>query len=1014
MKLSRRGFIGASAATLGSLLLPRTAAADEVGVYHLRKPIGEKQTICPYCSVGCGLLIATDHNGHIINSEGDPDHIINRGALDPKSLAVRQLANSNLRLRKPLYRAPGASAWREMTWEEAIPLIARRIKDTRDNTFEAQDGEVTVNRTRAIAFLGGAANNNEDCYLASKLTRALGLVYVEHQARLCHSSTVSGLANTYGRGAMTNHWIDLKNSDCVLAIGGNPAENHPASMGWINKARLDRGAKLLAADPRFTRTAAVADLYAPLRPGTDIAFLGGMINYVLENDLYHKEYVANYTNASFLIHPDYRGPAELDGFFSGWNAEKRTYDRTTWGYQRDDEGNPKTDPTLSSPQCVLQVLKKHYARYTPEMVEKVCGTPKEQFLALAAEFAKTGQPGKAGTILYAMGQTQHTVGAQNVRAMAILQLLLGNIGIPGGGVNALRGESNVQGSTDMGVLYHILPGYLPTPAASTHPTLQAYNEVQVKAAGKSYWKNTPKFMVSLLKAFWGAAATAENDFCYDYLPKRSGDYSWISLFQAMEAGTIQGLWIMGQNPAVSGPNNRLERQALSRLKWMVVQELFDTETSSFWQAPGVDPATINTEVFLLPAADALEKAGSVATSGRLIQWRRQVSARPGQAQEDIWIMDRIYREVKRLYEAEGGAFPEPILQLAWDYGDPPNVTAVTKEINGYYTQDVNDDAARAAQGDLLSGFGLLRDDGTTCSGAWIYAGYYFPRDDGTGVIMPSCMRRGTKDPSGLGLYPNWAWVWPMNRHILYNRCSADAKGKPWTEDKALIWWDGAKWTGHDVPDFGVTTDPNKPGGNDAFIMRADLKGALFGALNEGPLPEHYEPLESPVKNALSGRQWNPVIKIWDTARGQAIGDNIGEPEEFPIVATTFRLTEHWQAGAMSRNLPWLAEAQPDLFIELSPELAAEKGIASGERVSVRSARGQITAVAMVTRRLRPLRLWDAAAGAFRTVHLVGLPWHYGWKGLATGDVANDLTPHVGDGNTMIPEYKAFLVDIAKA
>jgi len=813
---------------------------------------------------------------------------------------------------------------------------------------------------------------------------------------------------------MTNHWVDLKNSDCVLAIGCNPAENHPASMAWINRARDDRGAKLLVVDPRFTRTAAVADLYAPLRPGTDIAFVGGLIRYILENNLFHREYVVHYTNASFLVHPDFEGPADLDGYFSGYDPAKRSYDRSTWAYQLDAQGNPKADPTLESPQCVFQVLKRHYARYTPEMVERVCGTPRDQFLALAAEYAKTGQPGKSGAVLYAMGQTQHTVGSQNVRILAILQLLLGNIGLPGGGVNALRGESNVQGSTDMGLLYHTLTSYLAAPTAAAHPNLKAYLDRQVKAAGKGYSKNTPNFLVSLLKAYWGDTATEANDYCYDYLPKVSGDCSWISLFHAIEAGTIQGLWLMGQNPAVSGPNSRFERQALGKLKWMVVHELFETETAAFWKAPGVDPATVQTEVFLLPAADALEKAGSIVTSGRLIQWRRQVAARPEQAQEDIWIFDRIYRELKKRYQAEGGIFAEPILNLTWEYGDPPAATAVAKEINGYYTRDVKDASTVAAKGDLLSTFAQLRADGSTACGAWVYAGYYYPRDDGTGVILPSCMRRGTKDPGGLGIYPYWGWVWPVNRRIIYNRCSADSQGQPWAKDKALIWWDGAKWTGYDVPDFGATTDPAKPGGDDAFIMHPDLKAALFSGLNEGPLPEHYEPVESPVRNLLSAVQNNPVIKLWDAAKGQAIGDNLGDLQQFPIVATTFRVTEHWQAGAMSRNLPWLAEVQPEMFVEISPELAQEKGISSGQQVVIRSARGEIKAVAIVTMRYKPLRLWDKATATFRQVHQVGMPWHFGWAGLATGDTANDLTPHVGDGNTMIPEYKAFLVDIRRA
>ena len=817
---------------------------------------------------------------------------------------------------------------------------------------------------------------------------------------------MAGLAATYGRGAMTNHWVDLKNSDCIFVIGANPAENHPASMLWINKAIDERGAKLVVVDPRVTRTATRAHIYAPLRSGTDIAFLGGMINYVLQNEKYHREYVTHYTNASVLINPDFRGPADLDGLFSGYNPETRSYDRSTWTYQLDENGDPKRDLSLQDPGCAFQLLKRHFARYTPEVVERVCGTPVDKFLAVAEAFAATGEPGKSGTILYAMGQTQHTVGSQNVSVMAMLQLLLGNIGMPGGGVNALRGESNVQGSTDMGLLYNTLPGYVPTPTAKGDPTLSAYLEARVKAAGKGYLQNTPKFFTSLLTAWWGGNATAENDYLYDYLPKVSGNYSWIPLFEAMLTGDIRGLWIMGMNPAVSGPNARLERKALAQLDWMIVQEIFDTETCSFWRGPDMDPASVGTEVFVLPAADAMEKAGSIVTSGRMIQWRPRVAQAPGEAADDIWIFDRIYRELRGLYEAEGGAFPEPVLQLNWDYGSPPDVELVAREINGYWTREVVEDSKTlGTAGELQSGFAQCRDDGSTACGLWIFAGYFYPRDDGDGNVLPSSKRRGTKDPSGLGQYPFWGWAWPANRRILYNRCSADASGNPWAPDKALIWWDGEKWTGNDVPDFPATRAPDAAGGDDAFIMKADGKGGLFAALNEGPLPEHYEPVESPVQNLLSSQQNNPVIKIWNSLKGEAIGDNIGTPDQFPIVATTYRLAEHWQAGGMSRWLPWLAETQPELFVEVSRELASEKGIKNGERVIVRSARGEIEAVAMVTGRFRPFRI-DG-----RVVHQVGLPWHYGWRGLATGDSANDLTPHVGDGNTMMPEYKAFLVDV---
>lgn len=812
---------------------------------------------------------------------------------------------------------------------------------------------------------------------------------------------------------MTNHWIDLKNSDCIFIIGGNPAENHPASFYWILEAVERNGAPLIVVDPRFNRSAAKATLYAPIRPGTDIAFLGGIIRYVLENARYHKEYVLHYTDASFLVDPNFQGPAELDGLFSGYDEGERTYDRTTWKYQVDASGEPLRDPTLQDPNCVFQHLRRHYARYTPEMVSRITGCPQDLFLKVAQTFAETGKPGRAGTILYAMGQTQHTVGSQNVRAMAMLQLLLGNIGVAGGGVNALRGESNVQGSTDMALLFHILPGYMPTPRAEDHPTLQAYLEARVKAAGKSYWQNIPKFFISLLKAWWGDAAAPENDFCYDYLPKLGPkNYSWLSLFHAMYEGKIKGLWIMGQNPAVSGPNARMERAALAKLDWMVVQELFDTETCSFWRGPGMNPAEVKTEVFILPAADAVEKAGSIVTSGRLIQWRPKAAEPPGEAKEDIWILDRIYRAVRELYQHSTDPKDRPILDLNWGYGDPPDAERVAREINGYWARDVLDEQGNVVgrRGELLDTFGKLRDDGTTASGNWLYCGYFYDRDDGTGHFMPACKRRGTKDPGGLGIYPYWGWVWPANRRILYSRCSADAVGKPWDPDRALVWWDPAqgRWVGRDVPDFPAARPPLEPGGDDAFIMRPYLKGQLFSPLNEGPFPEHYEPLESPVVNPLSRVQFNPVVKVWDVDADKAVGDLVGDRERFPYVATTYRVVEHWQAGAMSRWLPWLVELQPEMFVEISEELARERRIKHCERVVVESARGQITAIALVTKRIRPL-LVDG-----QPVHVVGMVWHFGWKGLATGPSANDLTPHVGDANTMIPEYKAFLVDIRRA
>jgi formate dehydrogenase-N alpha subunit len=821
---------------------------------------------------------------------------------------------------------------------------------------------------------------------------------------------------------MTNHWVDLKNSDCFLMIGSNAAENHPASFTWINKAREERGAKLIVVDPRFTRSAATANLYAPLRSGTDIAFFGGMMNYVFENELYHEEYVRHFTNATFLIDKNFKGPGELEGLFSGYDPDKRTYDTSSWAYRTDEEGNYQKDMTMKDPFCVFQLLKKHYSRYDMDTVSKITGMPKDKLEEVYKLYTATGAPEKTGTIMYAMGQTQHTVGTQNVRCMAMIQLLLGNVGRPGGGVNALRGESNVQGSTDMCVLFHIIPAYMATPSAANHKNLAEYLEKETPKAG--YWVNKPKFLISLLKAWWGENATEENDFAFDYLGKIAGNHSWISIFEEMYAGKIKGLWIMGQNPAVGGPNARFERAAMGKLDWMVVQELVATETVSFWQAPDVKPTDIQTEVFVLPAADALEKQGTISTSGRLIQYRPQVAPPPGDAREDIWMMDAIYQELKRLYEEEGGAFPAPVLELNWWHGS--NFDKICEEINGYWTKDVTDEEGNfvGRKGEIVVNFTQLRADGSTASGNWLYSGYWYPLDDGEGHVMSACKRRGQKDPGDLGIYPYWAFSWPVNRRIIYNRCSADSEGKPWAKDKALIWWDEdlGQWTGYDVPDFGKTVGPTKEDGSpnpaftNAFIMMPELKGCIWAARNEGPLPEHYEPVESPVQNILSAQQNNPAIKLWDTAQGEDIGDNLGTPNEFPIVGTTYRVCEHWQAGGMSRWLGWLAETQPDMFVEMSKELAAEKGIQNGDKVIVKSARGNVEAVAIVTPRFKPFGVNG------QTVHQVGLPWHYGWGGkdqhgrtaLARGDSANKLTPHVGDANTMIPEYKAFLVNIEKA
>jgi formate dehydrogenase major subunit len=797
---------------------------------------------------------------------------------------------------------------------------------------------------------------------------------------------------------MTNHWIDIGNSDCVLAIGSNPAENHPAAFGWVTLAK-ERGAKLISVDPRFTRTSSKADIYAKMRSGTDIAFVGGMIKYVLDDmgrypENYNMTYVTEYTSASFLINPNFKGAPDLDGLFSGYNPATKAYDKSTWQYQEDGNGIPKMDKTLNDPNCVFQLLKKQYARYDADTVCKITGTPKDVYLEVCRTYAATGKTGKAGTILYAMGTTQHTYGAQNILSYSILQLLLGNIGVAGGGINAMRGESNVQGSTDMALLCNYLPGYLAEPT-NKDETLDKYlARITPKSndpKSANWLQNYPKYIVSLLKAWYGSAATKDNDFCYQYLPKTTkpyNDYSHIGLFEAMYAGVIKGLMVWGQNPAVGGPNANMERKALEKLDWLVAADLWETETAAFWKRPGVDPASIKTEVFLLPAAASYEKEGSVTNSGRWMQWRYKAIDPPGEAEDDLWMMNQLVLKLRELYRNQGGPNAEAITRLTWDYGDKPDPNQVAKEINGY----------DLTTGKLLSTFGNLKNDGTTSSGNWLFCASY--TEDGN----MAARRDPTPDPFNIGLFPKWAWCWPLNRRIIYNRASVDLNGIPWDKEHPVIWWQNGKWVG-DVADGGyppMAVDPATT--KYPFIMRNEGRARLFGmGLADGPFPEHYEPWESPVENQMSGTQNDPAFKIWDSNM-----DLKGEADRFPIVATTYRVSEHWQGGQMTRNLPWLVELMPEMFVELSEELAAEKGIENGKKVIVETARGQVEAVAIVTKRFQPFQLNG------KVVHEIGMPWHWGYTGLSKGDSANMLTPHVGDANTMIPEYKAFLCNIRKA
>ncbi len=995
MPVTRRDFLKLSGLTTASAFVGGTTFFTGCkSVPDKLKNSKISTTICPYCGVGCGLIV-TARNGKIINIEGDPDHPINKGTLCSKGNALFQVAVNPLdrRLKKVKYRKPGGTDWEEISWDKAISMIAQRVKKTRDNTFIEKENGYTVNRAQGLVGLGGAALDNEECYMWSKMARILGISYLEHQARICHSSTVAALAGSFGRGAMTNHWIDIKHSDVIMVIGSNAAENHPISFKWVTEA-MDKGAKLISVDPRFTRTSSLSDLYCPLRPGTDIAFINGIINYALQKGRIHKDYVVEYTNAGYIMNADFNFN-EAAGLFSGYDNGNRSYNKKTWDYECDEKGIPKIDRTLKDPRCVYQLMKKHFGRYTPEKVSNIVGCPEEIFLKIAKIYTATHSPDKSATIMYAMGTTQHTVGVQYIRSYAILQLLLGNIGVAGGGINALRGESNVQGSTDNCILWHILPGYLGIPKTKNDVNLKAYlknnTPISNDPMSANWWQHKPKYLVSLLKAWYGDAATKENDFCYDYIPKASKPYPHIVLFEDMYAGLHEGAILMGQNPLVGGPNSNKEAKALDKLKWLVCADLWETDTSIFWKRPGVNPGNINTEVFMLPMASSVEKEGSITNSGRWAQWRYKAVEPVGESKSDLWLMDRLFKEIRRLYqkdvkEGKRAVFPDPILKANWNYTpngeEEPDVELVAREINGYEWTSKNQ----------VKNFTKLTDNGHTACGNWLYSGSFTEE----GNMMA---RRGLKDAAnGLGLYPEWAWCWPVNRRILYNRASVDRKGQPWNSKEWVIKWTGSSWKG-DIPDGGWAPDKKNP-----FIMNPEGVGRLFSkSLADGPFPEHYEPMESPVRNMMNRQKVNPATVILPT-----VVNEFGNAATYPYVATTYRVTEHWQAGAMTRNLPWLIELVPDMFCEISPGLAKNKGIKNGDTVAISSKRGKIKARALVTPRVQPYKVQG------KEVEMVGLIWHFGHGGAAKGDRGNILTPHIGDANTMIPEYKAFLVNIEKA
>jgi formate dehydrogenase major subunit len=867
---------------------------------------------------------------------------------------------------------------------------------------------------------------------------------------------------------------NMLHSDCVVFEGSNMAECHPVAFRWPMQAKL-RGATLIHVDPRFTRTSAMCDIHAPVRAGSDIAFLGGLINYVLNsarwnNDPFFREFLVNYTNAATIISEEFQDTEDLNGLFSGleeykggteawpFNGFIGHYDDASWSYRRGEglsqgwtaatarsgeqaaqtgeaaqgertpqgppydalvqslrKGPAERDETLQHPRTVFQILKRHYWRYTPEMVEQVTGCPRDTFIRVAETLLANSGRDRTTAWAYAVGWTQHTYGPQMIGTCALLQLLLGNVGRPGGGIMALRGHASIQGSTDVPTLYHSIHGYLPAPSAlKKHETLTDYLTTETLAT--SYWANTPKFVVSYLKSMYGAAATPDNDFGYDWHPKIIGDHSHLPMFVAMAEGQVKGMLCIGQNPATS-LNASLERKGLRRLEWLVVKDNWLTETATHWYtAPevkggAVTPAEIQTEVFFFPAAQVAESEGSFTNTERMLQWHFKAAEPPGDCRSDPWFTYQLGKRLKKLYADSREARDQGFKNLTWDYEPDhpesipgePDVEKILKEINGYFT----DDPARH-----LEGFHQLKDDGSTTCASWLYCGV-FPAPD-----RNLAARKEPLPPGYEGAYSNWGYSWPANRRVMYNRASADLQGKPWSDRKAWIWWDGQRWTGYDVPDFPLNKPPDAPanpeavgldahGGNAPFIMKPDGVGWLYvpNGLVDGPLPTHYEPVESPVQNPLYQQQTSPVLKYWDRDDNKLA--TVGDPR-YPCVISTYRLTEHYLAGAMSRWQPWLTELQPELFIELSPELAAERGITNLDWVRISTPRAEIRAKALVTRRLRPFTINGTR------VHHVGMPWHWGWQGISTGAVVNELTSLVGDPNVSIHEGKAFVCNVEKA
>ncbi|CDR03302.1 formate dehydrogenase [Streptomyces iranensis] len=1016
---------------------PRTVTADKV-----------VKSVCPYCAVGCAQNVYVKDD-RVVQIEGDPDSPVSRGRLCPKGSASLQLTTGESRRHEVLYRRPYGTDWERLDLDTALDMVVERVLRTRREGWEWERDGVGVNRTMGIASLGGATLDNEENYLIKKLLTGLGVIQVENQARVCHSSTVAGLGTSFGRGGATTFLQDLQNADCIVIEGSNFAEAHPVGFQWVMEAKA-RGAKVIHVDPRFSRTSALADLYVPIRAGTDIAFLGGIINHVLTGGHDFRDYVLEYTNAASIVGEEFEDTEDLAGIFSGLDLETGHYDISTWAYEGTEVQAPQgapdelyedrtrrgaslataalseshgsggaptsaevpTDRTLRHPRCVYQILKRHFSRYTPEMVEETCGIPQDTFLEVCRALVENSGPDRTSEFVYAVGWTQHTVGAQYIRTASILQLLLGNIGRPGGGIQALRGHASIQGSSDIPTLFNVLPGYIPMPHAHAHEDLDAF--VGAVKTEKGFWGEMRSYVVSLLKAYFGDAAHADNDYCFGHLPRLTGSHSTYHTVKEMLDGVCKGYFLMGENPAVGSANTKMQRLGMANLDWLVVRDFSLIESATWWQdGPEIETGELRTEdiateVFFFPAAAHTEKSGSFTNTNRMLQWHFAAKEPDGEARSDLWFMYHLGRRIKERLKDSTDPMDRAVQDLAWSYPtegplDEPSAEAILAEINGH-----------DARGEPLGAYTQLKDDGSTSCGCWIYCGVY-----ADGVNQAARRKPHTEQD---WIAAGWAWAWPANRRILYNRASADPDGNPWSERKALVWWDEERerWTGHDIPDFipdrapsyrppEDAQGPDALSGVDPFIMQADGKGWLYApaGLVDGPLPTHYEPQDSPVRNPLyPEQQRNPVREVISDEHN-VFHPSGGEPgsEVFPYMITTYRLTEHFTAGGMSRWTPYLAELQPEFFCEVSPELAGERHLEHTGWATLISARGVIEARVMVTERMSPIR-----AGG-RTVHQIGLPYHWGPNGYTRGDAANELSAIALDPNVHIQEVKALSADI---